>query len=84
MGVCTADLDGDGFEDVYVTAYGGNHLYHNNGNGTFTDITAKAGVQGAGWSTGCGFTDYDRDGHLDLFVARYVHFDRARCHSSCT
>ncbi len=77
MGVCTADVDGDGWEDIYVTAYGGNHLYHNNGNGTFSDITEKAGVKGSGWSTGCGFADYDRDGKLDLFVSRYVHFDPA-------
>jgi hypothetical protein len=75
MGVCTADIDGDGFEDVYVTGFGGNHLYHNNGNGTFTDITDKAGVKAGGWSTGCAFADYDRDGKLDLFVSRYVHFD---------
>ena len=75
MGVCTADIDGDGFEDVYVTGFGGNHLYHNNGNGTFTDVTDKAGVRGGGWLTGCAFADYDRDGKLDLFVSRYVHFD---------
>jgi hypothetical protein len=75
MGVCTADIDGDGFEDVYVTGFGANHLYHNNGNGTFADITAKAGVSGGAWSTGCGFADYDRDGKLDLFVSRYVFFD---------
>jgi hypothetical protein len=75
MGVCTADVDGDGWEDLYVTALGGNHLYRNNHDGTFTDITEKAGVAGGGWSTGCGFADYDRDGHLDLFVSRYVKLD---------
>lgn len=77
MGVCTADIDGDGFEDVYVTGFGGNHLYHNNGNGTFTDVTDKSGVRAGGWSTGCAFGDFDRDGKLDLFVSRYVHFDPA-------
>jgi hypothetical protein len=72
MGVCTADVDADGWEDLYVTAIGGNHLYRNNHDGTFTDITERAGVSGGGWSTGCGFGDYDRDGDLDLFVSRYV------------
>ena len=78
MGVCTADVDGDGREDLYVTAIGGNHLYRNNGDGTFTDIAEKAGVAAGGWSAGCGFADYDRDGRLDLFVSRYVKVDLAR------
>jgi hypothetical protein len=78
MGVCTADIDGDGWEDLYVTALGGNHLYRNNHDGTFADVTATAGVRGGGWSTGCGFADYDRDGRLDLFVSRYVKVDLAR------
>ena len=75
MGVCTADVDGDGFEDIYVTALERNVLYHNNRNGTFTDIAEASGLTGGGWSAGCGFGDYDRDGDLDLFVSRYVHFD---------
>jgi len=75
MGVCTADVDGDGWEDLYVTALGGNKLYRNNHDGTFVDITARAGVAVGGWSTGCGFADYDRDGDLDLFVSRYVKID---------
>jgi hypothetical protein len=75
MGVCTADVDGDGWEDLYVTALGGNRLYRNNHDGTFTDITHRAAVALAGWSTGCGFADYDRDGDLDLFVSRYVSID---------
>ena len=75
MGVCTADYDGDGWEDLYVTGLGGNHLYRNNRNGTFSDVTKEAGVAGGGWSTGCGFADYDRDGNLDLFVSRYVAID---------
>ena len=76
MGVCTADLDGDGLEDVYVTALGGNKLYRNSGHGTFTDVTS-AGVTVGGWSAGCAFADYDNDGDLDLFVSRYVHIDLA-------
>ncbi len=75
MGVCTADVDGDGWEDIYVTGLGRNHLYHNNRNGTFTDVAEASGVAGGGWSAGCGFADYDRDGRLDLFVSRYVHVD---------
>jgi hypothetical protein len=75
MGVCTADVDGDGWTDMYVTALGGNRLYRNNHDGTFRDIAEQAGVAGGGWSAGCGFADYDRDGRLDLFVSRYVHID---------
>ncbi len=75
MGVCTADVDGDGWEDIYVTGLGRNLLYHNNHDGTFTDIAEQAGVAGGGWSMGCGFADYDRDGNLDLFVSRYVTVD---------
>jgi enediyne biosynthesis protein E4 len=78
MGVCTADVDGDGWEDLYVTALGGNHLYRNNHDGTFEDVTERSGVRGGGWSTGCGFADYDRDGRVDLFVSRYVKVDLAR------
>jgi hypothetical protein len=72
MGVAVGDYDNDGFEDIYVTGYGGNTLYHNNGNGTFTDVTKVAGVAGGGWSASAGFFDYDNDGKLDLFVTRYV------------
>jgi enediyne biosynthesis protein E4 len=75
MGVCTADLDGDGWEDLYVTAINGNRLYRNNGNGTFTDVTKAAAGAVGGWSTGCAFADFDHDGHLDLFVSRYVDID---------
>jgi hypothetical protein len=75
MGVCTADVDADGYEDMYVTALGGNHFYRNNRDGTFSDLTAPSGLAASGWSTGCGFADYDRDGDLDLFVSRYVKID---------
>ena len=77
QGVCVGDYDNDGLEDLYVTYYGKNVLYHNNGDGTFTDVSEKAGVAGSGksWGNGCAFVDYDRDGHLDLFVANYVDFD---------
>lgn len=78
MGVCIADVDADGWDDIYVTALGGNRLYRNSHDGTFADITAAAGVAGSGWSAGCGFADYDRDGDLDLFVSRYVRIDLDR------
>ena len=74
MGVAVGDYDNDGFEDLYVTNYGANILYHNRGDGTFADVTGRAGVAAGGWSTSAGFFDYDGDGRLDLFVARYVDF----------
>jgi hypothetical protein len=75
MGVAIGDYDNDGYPDIYVTNYGKNILYHNNGDGTFTDVTAKAGVAGGGWSESAGFFDYDNDGKLDLFVTRYMEWD---------
>ena len=78
-GVCIADFDNDGNDDLYVTYWGRNVLYRNTGKGAFEDVTAQAGVAGAGeWSTGCSFLDYDRDGHLDLVVTSYQQFDPAR------
>src|SRR5258708_5437012 len=76
-GVALFDFDNDGFDDLFVSYWGRNVLYHNNGNGTFTNVSEKAGVAGPGgrWGAGCCFLDYDRDGRLDLFVANYVHFD---------
>jgi len=75
MGVAVGDYDNDGHPDLYVTSYGKNILYHNNGDGTFTDVTAKAGVAAGGWSVSAGFFDYDNDGKLDLFVTRYMEWD---------
>jgi hypothetical protein len=75
MGACVADVDADGWDDLYVTALGGNKYYRNNHDGTFADRTVAARLQGGGWSAGCGFADYDRDGDLDLFVSRYVKID---------
>jgi hypothetical protein len=74
FGCSAADVDGDGDRDLYVTYYGPNVLYRNNGDGTFTDVTAKAGVGDPLWSTSAGFADADGDGDLDLYVANYVDF----------
>jgi len=79
QGCCVADYDNDRLDDLFITYWGQNALYHNNGDGTFTDVTEKAGLTQKStrprWNTGCCFLDYDRDGHLDLFVANYVNFD---------
>jgi hypothetical protein len=81
QGVCSGDYDNDGFDDLFVSYWGDCSLWHNNGNGTFTDAARKAGVTtnpGNGRrreNTGCAFLDYDKDGHLDLFVANYLDFD---------
>ena len=73
QGVAVGDFDNDGYPDLYVTGYDRAILYHNNGNGTFTDVTAKAGVADeGGWSTSAGWFDYDRDGWLDLVVTNYI------------
>jgi hypothetical protein len=77
-GVCVADYNNDGFDDIFCTYFGQNRLYRNNGDGTFTDVTKQAGLLQQGpprWNAGCAFLDYDRDGHLDLFVSNYINLD---------
>ena len=76
QGVCVGDYDNDGWEDLYLTYYGKNRLYHNE-HGVFVEVSDKASVAGSGkdWGAGCAFVDYDRDGHLDLIVSNYVDFD---------
>ena len=81
MGVAVADYDNDGYPDIFVTSYGKNVLYHNNQDGTFTDVTEKAGVAGGGWSASAGFFDYDNDGRLDLFVTRYMEWNTKQSRS---
>jgi len=76
MGVAVADFDNDGNLDLFVTGYGHSVLYHGLGNCKFEDVTEKAGLGGiTGFATGAAWGDYDRDGHVDLFVSRYVHVD---------
>ena len=74
MGAAAADFDGDGWQDLYVTNYGVNVLFHNNGNGTFTNVTDKAGVAAPNWSTCATWFDYDNDSKLDLFVSSFVQY----------
>ena len=76
-GVTIGDFDNDGFDDLFLSCWGQNILYRNNGNGTFTDVTKKAGLISPEdrWNAGCTFLDYNRDGHLDLFISEYLKFD---------
>ena len=76
FGVATGDYNNDGNEDLFVTYWGQNVLYRNNGDGTFTDVTEKSGLlhPKPRWGSGCTFVDYNRDGHLDLFVSNYLEF----------
>jgi hypothetical protein len=75
------DYNNDGFEDIFITYYGNNVLYRNNGDGTFSDVTKSAGLHNSDetfMGSGCTFLDYDRDGHLDLFVGNYLEADLSR------
>ena len=72
MGVAVGDYDNDGDPDVYLTNFGPNRLFRNNGDGTFSDVTRGAGVAGAEWSSGAAFFDYDGDGAADLYVVNYL------------
>ena len=74
MGAAAADYDGDGWQDLYVTNYGTNVLFHNNGNGTFANVTDTAGVAAPNWSTCATWFDFDNDSKLDLFVSSFVQY----------
>ncbi|HTH46417.1 MAG TPA: CRTAC1 family protein, partial [Candidatus Limnocylindria bacterium] len=80
QGVCAGDYDNDGRRDLFVTYYGHSVLYHNEGGGTFRDVTQEAGLSADAvrWDTGCSFFDYDLDGKLDLVLTGYVEFDPSR------
>lgn len=84
MGVAVADFDNDGFPDLYITAVGQNRLLRNNGKGAFIDVTRQSGLGGrTGFSTSALWFDYNRDGHLDLFVCNYVRWS-AELDVSCS
>jgi hypothetical protein len=75
MGVAAGDVDNDGFVDLYRTSLSGGVLLHNNGDGTFTDVTAKSGTANrGGWGVPASFVDIDRDGWLDLYVGNYLFY----------
>ena len=78
LGCAVADYDNDGFEDIYITTVGSNHLFHNLGNGKFADVTVKAEVADPGFSTSAVWFDYDNDGKLDLFVTHYIDWSIAK------
>jgi len=77
QGCCVGDYNNDGWNDLFVSYYGQNALYRNNGNGSFIEVTKEAGLLQSKlrWNSGCAFLDYNKDGHLDLFVGNYIDFD---------
>lgn len=81
-GCWTADFDNDGFGDLLVTGYGGLQLFHNQGDGTFIDVTDVTGLVDPAWSTGAAWGDFNRDGSMDLYVAHYVDWS-FRTHRPC-
>jgi hypothetical protein len=78
-GVCVADFDNDGWDDLMTTEWGHNVLYRNLGDGRFEDVTERAGLHDTRvrWGSGCTWLDFDRDGWVDLFVSNYVDLDLA-------
>ncbi len=81
QGVTVGDYDNDGYDDLFLTAYGGNHLFHNEkGTGRFSDVTKAMGldkIYGTGYATSAAFGDYDNDGRLDLYVCYYMKWTHA-------
>ncbi|MEC8839977.1 MAG: CRTAC1 family protein [Candidatus Poribacteria bacterium] len=83
QGAAAADYDNDGDTDLYVTNFGHNKLYQNNGDGTFLEVSKDAGVADPSWSTSATFFDYDRDGYLDLYVVNYVVYSLTASYRKC-
>ncbi|MBI3468070.1 MAG: CRTAC1 family protein [Planctomycetes bacterium] len=71
QGVTVGDVNNDGFSDVLIVALGGNHLYSNQGDGTFRDVSVECGIVDRHWGASAAFLDYDEDGSLDFYVANY-------------
>lgn len=82
MGVATGDYDQDGWVDLYITNWGPNQLWRNQGDGSFVDVTAASGTGDPRWSTAATFVDFDRDAWPDLFVVNYLDYSYAR-HRTC-
>ena len=82
-GVVAADYDNDSDQDLYITSLGANHLYRNNGDGTFTDTTELSGIGSTLWSSSATFFDYDLDGYLDLYVVNYVYYRLDQTYQPC-
>ena len=81
MGCLAADYDNDGDADLYLTNFGRNQLYRNNGDGTFTDVTSQAGVGDGSWSVSASFGDFNLDGYLDLYVTNYLDYQLETAHA---
>ena len=81
MGCISADYDNDGDADLYLTNFGPNQLYRNNGDGTFTDVTLDAGVGDGNWSVSASFGDFNLDGHLDMYVVNYLDYHLEAAHT---
>jgi hypothetical protein len=82
MGVAAGDFDNDGWVDIYLTKFGPNQMFRNNGNGTFTDVSKQTGTDDASWSVSASFVDFDRDGWLDLYVGKYLRYS-LDTHTDC-
>ncbi len=82
-GVACGDYDNDGYVDIYITNFGANRLYHNNGDGTFTDVTHKSGTGDSRWSSSATFFDYNSDGNLDLYVVNYLNYKLDAAYPPC-